>query len=615
MNLNELHRILQRTLLLPVLALALLAAVLAGLILNTTSAISLVQHSSDVITQTALVEKLIIDQDTGLRGYQATGDIRFLQPYLDAQAPLEQNFHTLEVLINDKKTSAGQAQRFYTLKQQYNLWRTGFAEPVISIMQAGGNSSDVSLNQHGKDLMDSVRLTSASIVQIAENVRAIRIRRLRASIHLSLFMLVLLALFVGAAIGLFTRREMQQVTTTFQRVLHEVQLYADDLYESEQRLRTTLQSIGDGVIACNVNGTVEMMNPIAQDLCGWKIDDAYGRPLEEIFHIVNEETRQIAENPVAKVRRLNRIVGLANHTVLIRKDGAELNIDDSGAPIRDQDGTMIGIVLVFRDVTMERKTQTALLANEKLAVAGRLAATIAHEIHNPLDSVANLLYLLRNNPTEPEATQYLDLAQQELSRVTHISRAMLSLYREARSPVPVPMKDLLEGILLLIERRLLDMEVQVTADMPQELAVEGFPAELRQVFNNLIMNAAEAVGKGGHLRISLSAQPARIVDGKRLKPGILIEIVDNGPGIPPQTLQRLFEPFFTTKGERGTGLGLWVSRGIVQKHEGTIEIVSSEAETDHGTTVRVYLPSNPVILREVATLPHTIASPEEKPES
>ena len=222
-------------------------------------------------------------------------------------------------------------------------------------MNAGGNSSDVALNLHGKQMMDSVREMSGAIVQTAQARREDRLAHLRASIHLSLAALIALALLVGLAIGFYTRGEMQQVTKTFQKILDDLRRHTDEVFASEQRLRITLQSIGDAVIACNADGEVEMMNPIAQDLCGWTINDARGRPLEEIFRIVNEDTRLTVENPVTKVKRLNRIVGLANHTVLIRKDGAELNIDDSGAPIRDESGTLIGIVLVFRDVTIERK--------------------------------------------------------------------------------------------------------------------------------------------------------------------------------------------------------------------------------------------------------------------
>ncbi len=251
-----------------------------------------------------------------------------------------------------------------------------------------------------------------------------------------------------------------------------------------------------------------MMNPVAQQLTGWHRAGGLHRPLTDVFHIVNETTRQPVENPVAKVLRLNQIVGLANHTVLIRKDGSEIAIDDSGSPIRNEAGKLTGIVMVFRDVTMERRTHAALLANEKLAVAGRLAATIAHEIHNPLDSVANLLYLLQQDPNQPEASHFLDIAQTELARVTQISRAMLSLYRESKAPVPVNLKEMLDELLLLMEGRFNTLGVHVSTDIPPAITVDGFPAELRQVFTNLITNAAEAAGSGGSVTVRVTPQRA-----------------------------------------------------------------------------------------------------------
>jgi PAS domain S-box-containing protein len=360
-------------------------------------------------------------------------------------------------------------------------------------------------------------------------------------------------------------------------------------------LRTTLASIGDGVIACDAEGRVEMMNPVAEELTGWRIVEAKGRPLDDVFHIINEESRMLVESPVAKVKRLGGIVGLANHTLLIRRDGAELHIADSGAPIPNKLGKMRGIVMVFRDITLERKTQDALLANEKLAVAGRLAATIAHEIHNPLDSVANLLYLIRNGATAEEVQRFLALAEQELTRVTQISRAMLGLYRESKTPVEIDLREMLKEILMLMERRIVELGVTVHAELPQSLKVDGFPAELRQVFSNLIINAAEAAGRGGEVWVTLTAQTAGVGHGSfRPAAGASIEVRDNGPGISPEVRENLFQPFFTTKGEKGTGLGLWVSRGILNKHGGSISIESSMG-AKHGTTVSVFLAKHPVM--------------------
>ena len=404
------------------------------------------------------------------------------------------------------------------------------------------------------------------------------------------------ALVVGLFIAMFTRDSLEAVSSAFRRSLDLQKSRAEELFQSEQHLRTTLASIGDGVITCDASGNVELMNPVAQELTGWLESQARNRPIEEVFHIINENTRQPVENPVIKVQRSNRVVGIANHTVLIRKDGSEIAIDDSGAPIRNEAGELTGIVMVFRDITMERRTRAALLANEKLAVAGRLAATIAHEIHNPLDSVANLLYLLQHDPKDGEAKHFLDIAQSELARVTQISRAMLSLYRESRAPVPVNLKDMIDDLLLLMDGRFNALGVTVTSELPPGVLVDGFPAELRQVFTNLITNAAEATGQGGKVLVRVTPQHASLDPlGEMLQEGAIVDVIDNGPGITPEVQDHLFQPFFTTKGERGTGLGLWVSQGIIRKHAGTIDLSSHTEGPNHGTTASVFLASKPVI--------------------
>jgi signal transduction histidine kinase len=245
---------------------------------------------------------------------------------------------------------------------------------------------------------------------------------------------------------------------------------------------------------------------------------------------------------------------------------------------------------------MERRTRAALLANEKLAVAGRLAATIAHEIHNPLDSVANLLYLLQHDPNDSEAKHFLEIAQSELARVTQISRAMLSLYRESKAPVPVNLKEMLDDLLLLMVGRFQTLGVKISSEIPPEIIVEGFPAELRQVFTNLITNAAEATGEGGAVTVRVTPQQAFTDDaGQRHEAGAIVQVIDDGPGIPPEVQERLFQPFFTTKGERGTGLGLWVSYGIIRKHGGALELESRTEGEEHGATATVFLASKPII--------------------
>ena len=592
MNLSQFNRILLQVFLLPVVALLLMAGALYYQIRGANMAVNRIQAADAFIAQTTLVGKLTVDEESGLRGYETTSDTRFLQPFVDAETRLQNEFQKLSQMAVDDE----QKRLIADLRSKHQTWRDAFALPIIATVRAGGKTSDVDLNLQGKSLMDDVREDIITIIQSAGRQRTERIALWHQQVRHMLVVLLLLALGMGVLIGLFTRSRLHAVSNAYKNSLDVLKRRAEEIFESEQKLRTTLDSIGDGVITCDSDGRVQMMNPVAQELTGWKQTEATGLPLENVFCIVHETTRKPMENPIAKVKRLNSIVTPVGQTLLLRKNGAELRIADSGAPIRDQTGGTAGMVLVFRDITMERRTQEALLASEKLAVAGRLAATIAHEIHNPLDSVSNLLYLMRTGVTEEESKQFMDMAEQELTRVTQISRAMLGLYRESKAPVHVDLREMMQEILLLMEHRFSELRVSVHTDLPSIVTVDAFPAELRQVFTNLITNAAEAASPGGDVRISISPHYAGIgTNGQRGQSGALVVIADNGPGIADDVRPHLFQPFFTTKGERGTGLGLWVSRGIINKHGGTIDLASNVDESSHGTVVSVFLASKPTI--------------------
>ncbi len=576
---------------LPVAACLFLAGVLVWQIHGSNATVALIQKSDQRIALATLVEKLVVDEETGLRGYQVTADPRFLTPYRDAKTPMQRAVHDLGAIAAPQQQTA-----ISQFAEEHQTWLDGFAEPLITTIAAGGHASDDGLNLTGRTRMDHMRSLLEGVVNSSAQFRIDHINDWNRQKKFVFTILIGLTLVIGLLIGLFMRDRLESVSAAFRRSIDLQRRRAEELFQSEQYLRTTLASIGDGVITCDVAGCIQLMNPVAQELTGWLESEAHKLPLSQVFHIVNESSRQPVESPAEKVQRLDRVVGLANHTILIRRDGSEIAIDDSGAPIRNEAGDLIGVVMVFRDITMERRTRAALLANEKLAVAGRLAATIAHEIHNPLDSVANLLYLLQQDPKDEEARHFLDIAQSELARVTHISRAMLSLYRESTSPVPVNLKDMLEELLLLMEGRFNSLGVHASSDLPPNIVVDGFPAELRQVFTNLITNAAEAAGEGGEVCIRVIPVPTgNNTAGKRHQAGVTVEIIDNGPGIAPEIRDRLFQPFFTTKGERGTGLGLWVSQGIIRKHAGTIQL-DSRLDGDHrGTTASVFLASKPVI--------------------
>jgi len=240
----------------------------------------------------------------------------------------------------------------------------------------------------------------------------------------------------------------------------------------------------------------------------------------------------------------------------------------------------------------------ALVVSEKLAVVGRLAATIAHEINNPLAAVTNLLYLLESNDSlDNNARNLLNIANRELARVAEISRQTLSFYRESSYPVDVRLDQVITSADVLLRRKLNDASITLELDLRAETPMPGYPGEMRQLFSNLISNAMEAMEAvpASADTAAEDSMPRKIKvrvragrDPKTGAQGLRATVADNGPGIASETLPRIFEPFFTTKGERGTGLGLWVSQGIIAKHRGSLRVRSSVRPGHSGTTFTIF---------------------------
>lgn len=228
------------------------------------------------------------------------------------------------------------------------------------------------------------------------------------------------------------------------------------------------------------------------------------------------------------------------------------------------------------ELEQRARAEAALVKNERLATAGRLAATIAHEINNPLEAVTNLIYLARSAPPS-QAHRYLKMVEEELSRIAHITKMTLGFYRDRGTPVPVDVAELVSEVLALYESKLHAKRIRVRSHIERAQPILGSRGELRQVISNLVANAVDALPPGGRLDISAGEAGGNV----------WLRVADNGPGIAPENLSRIFEPFFTTKAELGTGLGLWVSRQIVEKHGGAITVESSPS----GTCFTVSLPS------------------------
>ena len=292
--------------------------------------------------------------------------------------------------------------------------------------------------------------------------------------------LIGLVVLVASLLVWETRRVFHKLTVTYNRQIQEIKLRSEESYAREQWLNTTIRSIGDAVIACDTDGKVVFMNLIAEQLTGWKEDEARGMTLPDVFPIFNEDTRATVENPVDKVRRLGNVVGLANHTFLLSKSGKEICIDDSGAPIRDGAGKMIGVVLVFRDITERRMSEGALMRAEKLAAAGRLAASVAHEVNNPLEGLTNLVYIARRSSDFDEIRQLLSQAENELGRIAHITRQSLGFYRETSTYAHFMPAAIVREVAAFYASRASRHGVSLIVNAQTEREVLGSAGELRQ---------------------------------------------------------------------------------------------------------------------------------------
>lgn len=573
-------RHLAEALLVPLIALVGLGLFYVVLLHYDYRAHQRLNHVDTIVTSVEQLQDLIADQRAIVRSYEIepAGTQTSTMPLLRDR--------TRASLANLQKLVASDPQASRLLLQlndQYQLW-LGWAEATLAghVVQTTPAQND----RRGISLISPVGDTIRTLLAHEHNRRNLQASQISRFKHNTIVAISVSAVLIGLLLATFTRKSLHAVSRSYRSVIAELNRSSDELERSRNWFQTTLESIGDAVLTCDRESHITFMNPVAARLTGWQASEALGHSAHEVIRIFDENSRKPLENPASKVALSETILSLSGQSLLVARDQAECIIQHNAAPIRNRQGNTTGAVLVFRDVTDQLRTQQALQSSEKLAVAGRLAASIAHEIHNPLDSIANLHYLIDQEENLQTQREYLALARQELARTIHITRTMLSLYREADTPVATSMADLTRGILLLLDRRIQDHSITIDQSYQGDCNIEGFPAELRQVLTNVLVNAMEAAGQHGRVRVHLEAQPAQELRSS----GVLIQVTDSGKGLASNASQRIFQPFFTTKGESGTGLGLWVSLGIIQKHGGTIRIFNSTDPNVPGACVEIFIP-------------------------
>ena len=274
---------------------------------------------------------------------------------------------------------------------------------------------------------------------------------------------------------------------------------------------------------------------------------------------------------------------------LVSPAGEAMSFDFSLTPVRDAEGKVSFIVPEAREINDLKRAQEALIRSEKLAAVGRLASSIAHEINNPLEAVTNVLYLARTHEScSDHLRDYLDVADEELQHIAHVTRQTLGFYREAVSPITVPLTRIMDSAVDLYRRKIIDRDARVTKQYRGDFDVTTIPGELRQVFSNLLANSLDAIERGGQVTIRTSRGRSHRNGAQLLR----VIVADNGSGIEPENLQRIFEPLFTTKVATGSGLGLWVVRQLMEKHGGSIDVRTCTAGPRRGTSFVVTLPQH-----------------------
>ncbi len=356
--------------------------------------------------------------------------------------------------------------------------------------------------------------------------------------------------------------------------------------QSTREIAAIVECSCDAIYSTGIDGNISSWNRAAEQLYGYTASEAIGLPVARLAPPERqdevEHNRQIlnAGGTVAPYR-----------TERMRKDGTLCPVQLSVSPLRNARGELVGTSAIARDISLEKQSEEAMRRSEKLATAGRLAASIAHEINNPLEAVVNLLYLARHDSVH--AAGYLTQAEQEVGRVARLAQQALGLVRDANSPGLMDPAAIMDETLQLYCRKLSGRKIHVTRRYRGDCQILGYAGELRQLLSNLLVNAVDAMAEHGTLHVRVARGRA----WSNQRDGVRITVADTGSGIPRDRLQQVFEPFYSTKKDAGTGLGLWISRGIVEKHQGSIRVRSRAVGSTTGTAFSIFLPCGDEISR------------------
>ena len=350
--------------------------------------------------------------------------------------------------------------------------------------------------------------------------------------------------------------------------------------EDAHRLRefaAIIESSDDAIISKDLTGTITSWNPAASRILGYTAEEMIGASILTIIPLHLHSDEPII---LSKIRAGEHIAHF--ETVRMTKDGRSIDVSLSISPVRDDSGRIVGAAKILRDISARKALEHSLLQAEKIAATGRMAATIAHEINNPLEAVINLLFLAREECTSLRQKQYLDAAENEVARLSHIARQTLGYYRETSSIVCASLSEVAAEVLRIYEPRCKAAGIRVVSDLAPSPSIAMRKGEIMQVISNLITNAIYAMPSGGTLSIT-------VAHSRLPEDNMILSVADSGVGISSEHLPHIFEAFYTTRGSIGTGIGLFVAKQFVEGHGGSMT-VESRTGPGSGTCMSIVLP-------------------------
>jgi PAS domain S-box-containing protein len=551
------------------------------------------QLRRDTIARIEQLESVVKDAETGQRGFIITGEESYLEPFDQATkrlpAELErlgQSPHALLTPDEIETVTHLIAQKMAELRSTLEVRRSGGFEAALPLVRAGT----------GKRLMDDLRAEVARLNE--KQISALKADALlsdRTTRTRTLVFLVCALLNLGVLAWAY--RRIAEALKQRDKALGESSARGLELQQQKDLLSVTLSSIGDCVMVTDTEARITFMNPVAEKLTGWKLDEAMGRQTSEVFRILNEHTRAPVENPVDRVLTHGVIVGLGNHTLLIRKDGTEIPIDDSGAPIRSGDGSVRGVVLVFRDFSEHKAAERELLAARDAAENAnrskdQFLAMLSHELRTPLTPVLATLNLWEASEEVPAALRGdVEMLRRSVELEARIIDDLLDLTRIARgllsfSPENTDVHSVIEFLVGLSQSELQNKVLKLTLklDAPRH-HVHTDAARLQQVLWNVLRNAIKFTDQGGAITVTTSNDAQDRLD---------ITFHDTGIGMTPETLSKLFIPFEQadpTKNRHygGLGLGMAISNALVDLLDG--EIRAESPGLGSGSTFTITFPA------------------------